>query len=179
MVAVTFVATFMLFAKSRHPAESAGLTALPASGPALGFVQIEGDVVHPGIYSVTDKKMTTGVIKMFEPRCNEQLLLQTAQLSAPIQSGSSLRVICKGPDNRLLIHSGVMKTSQLLTLGVPLDLNQVTESDLDLLPGIGPTLAHRIVEYRQKNGDFRVSSELLQVEGIGEKKYRVLSRYFK
>jgi len=179
MVTVTLAATFMLFAKSRHPAELAGLTALPASGPALGFVQIDGDVVHPGVYSINDKKMTNSVIKMIEPRCDEQLLLQTAQLSAPIQSGSSLRVICKGPDNRLLISHGVMKTSQLLTLGVPLDLNQVTESDLNLLPGIGPTLAHRIVEYRQKNGYFRVSSELLQVEGIGEKKYRILSDYFK
>ena len=179
IVVTALAVTFIAFMKSRHPAESAGLTALPVSRPALGFVQVTGDVVHPGIYGICDKKMTDSVIKMFESRCDEQLLLQAAQLSIPIESGSTLEIVCKGPDNRLLISRGGMQPSQLLTLGLPLDLNQVSESDLDLLPGIGPTLAHRIVEYRQKNGGFRVPHELLQVEGVGEKKYKILSEYFK
>ncbi len=51
-----------------------------------------------------------------------------------------------------------------------IDLNVATESDLDRLPGIGPVLAKRIVEYRSTKGRFQTVEELLEVKGIGEKK---------
>ena len=50
----------------------------------------------------------------------------------------------------------------------PLDLNAATEEQLAGLPGIGETLARRIVAYRQTHGAFAAVEELLQVEGIGE-----------
>jgi competence ComEA-like helix-hairpin-helix protein len=56
----------------------------------------------------------------------------------------------------------------------PVDLNQATPRQLDGLPGIGPVLAGRIVEYRQHKGGFRSVSELRAVSGIGEKRYSVL-----
>ena len=49
-----------------------------------------------------------------------------------------------------------------------LDLNAATEEQLAGLPGIGETLARRIVAYRQTHGAFAAVEELLQVEGIGE-----------
>lgn len=48
-----------------------------------------------------------------------------------------------------------------------LDLNTATAAQLDELPGIGATLADRIVAYRTQNGPFRSTEELLAVEGIG------------
>ena len=54
------------------------------------------------------------------------------------------------------------------------DLNQATPRQLDGLPGIGPVLAGRIVEYRQRKGGFRSVSELRAVSGIGEKRYSAL-----
>lgn len=51
--------------------------------------------------------------------------------------------------------------------GVPLDLNLASVADLELLPGIGPALAQRIVEARGKNGAFSRVEELLAVRGIG------------
>jgi len=42
---------------------------------------------------------------------------------------------------------------------------------LDALPGIGPTLAARIVEYRQANGPFKSIEEVKNVSGIGEKRF--------
>ena len=53
---------------------------------------------------------------------------------------------------------------------VMLDINRATAQQMvQLLPGIGETLAGRIVEYRELNGDFDTVDELLEVDGIGEK----------
>ena len=49
------------------------------------------------------------------------------------------------------------------------DLNRATVDDLDRLPGIGPVLARRIVEHRDRHGPFRTVDELLGVPGIGER----------
>ena len=56
----------------------------------------------------------------------------------------------------------------------PLDLNTATAEELASLPGIGETLAERIVAYREANGDFAGVEELLEVSGIGEKKLAAL-----
>jgi len=51
------------------------------------------------------------------------------------------------------------------------DLNRATEKDFEALPGIGPVLAERIVEYRQSRGAFREIDQLRHVKGIGKKKF--------
>ncbi len=52
----------------------------------------------------------------------------------------------------------------------PLDLNAASAEELAVLPGIGETLAERIVAYREAHGAFGSVEELLEVSGIGEKK---------
>ena len=49
------------------------------------------------------------------------------------------------------------------------NLNTASVDDLIGLPGIGPSYAKRIVEYREKNGPFKRVEDLLNVQGIGEK----------
>ena len=52
-----------------------------------------------------------------------------------------------------------------------LDLNRATEQEFEVLPGIGPVLAERIVEYRQARGAFQDIEQLRRVKGIGKKKF--------
>jgi competence protein ComEA len=52
-----------------------------------------------------------------------------------------------------------------------LDLNQATERDLEMLPGIGAVLAGRIVKHRQGIGSFTRIEDLREVKGIGKKKF--------
>jgi competence protein ComEA len=53
----------------------------------------------------------------------------------------------------------------------PVDLNTATVEQLDTLPGLGPVLAQRIIEYRSSRGRFESVEELREVTGIGERKF--------
>ena len=56
-----------------------------------------------------------------------------------------------------------------------IDLNAASAAELDALPGIGPVLAQRIVEYRDAHGPFTHTRDLLEVPGIGDAKFSELS----
>lgn len=51
------------------------------------------------------------------------------------------------------------------------NINTATQTELEELPGIGPSLAQRIIEYRETNGNFQSIEDLQNVKGIGDSKY--------
>jgi competence protein ComEA len=59
--------------------------------------------------------------------------------------------------------------------GAPVNLNSATVDELDGLPGIGPVLAQRIVDWRSANGGFKTVRDLDQVSGIGDSIFAELS----
>jgi competence protein ComEA len=54
------------------------------------------------------------------------------------------------------------------------NLNTATVRELQTLPGIGPSLAKKIIQFREKKGGFKRAEELLAVPGISEKRWQVL-----
>jgi competence protein ComEA len=57
------------------------------------------------------------------------------------------------------------------------NINTATAEQLTALPGVGPTLAARIVEHREKAGQFGSAQELMNVKGIGEKSFQKIEPY--
>ena len=60
----------------------------------------------------------------------------------------------------------------------PLDLNLASGEQLQQVPGIGPVLSGRIIEYRETHGGFQSLEELLNIQGIGEKTLEKIRPYF-
>ncbi len=58
-----------------------------------------------------------------------------------------------------------------------ININTASQSQLQSLTGIGPSLASRIIDYRDANGDFSDLGDLKKVKGIGDKKAQILKPY--
>jgi competence protein ComEA len=75
-----------------------------------------------------------------------------------------------------LVMAALLVSGTAMAAGKPaptakVNLNTASVEQLSTLPGVGPKLAARIVEYRQKSGTFRTTQELMNVQGIGEKNF--------
>ena len=57
------------------------------------------------------------------------------------------------------------------------NINTATQTELETLPGIGPSLALKIINYRKQNGKFKSIEELKNVSGIGDNKYDEIKKY--
>lgn len=60
-----------------------------------------------------------------------------------------------------------------------ISINHAWKEELQLLPGIGPTLADRIVTYREKHGEFKDLKELKNIKGIGDKVFEQINPFVK
>lgn len=58
-----------------------------------------------------------------------------------------------------------------------ISLNAASASDLDRLPGVGPVIAQKIIDYRSEHGGFQSVEELIEVKGIGPKKMAEIRPY--
>jgi competence protein ComEA len=138
-----------------------------SSSPAGALVvDVVGRVHRPGVYRlpagsrVTDAVTAAGgVLAGVDPATvnlarklsdGEQLVIGGSSAAAPTGSGSAA-------------PSG------------PVDLNSATVAQLDALPGVGPVLAQRIVDWRTQHGRFDSVDQLRNVTGIGDSKFADLS----
>ncbi|WP_029211697.1 helix-hairpin-helix domain-containing protein [Arsenicicoccus bolidensis] len=94
----------------------------------------------------------------------EQVYVPRPGEKAPVQSGSPGGV--SPPGGTSPSGGGAAGTA---APGAPVDLNTATVEQLDTLPGVGPAIAGRIMEWRTQHGRFSSIDELGEVQGIGPK----------
>lgn len=138
--------------------------------------KVGGDVKYPGVYEVPANTLAVSVIKMAMPLHPLKQPMKNPS-ARPLLNGSTV-TLSIGPDGTFLLTPGKMTVPERLVLGIPLDISTMSEADFDRLPGIGPSLARRIVEHRQANGGILHVGDLQTVEGIGKNKYRIIQVYF-
>lgn len=158
--------------KDTHPRAACSVLS-----PSRGYVRIEGFVRHPGVYEIPANKMTIDAIKMAGDGVMNMTGVAGAYPETPLENGDVVNIL-KSKDGSLCVRRGRMSVSERLVLDIPLDINSMSQAGFDKIPGIGPVLAQRIVNYRHKNGGSMRVSDLLLIEGIGENSYNRIKMYF-
>ena len=76
----------------------------------------------------------------------------------------------------VLLLTAILATPVLIAAGGKsvVNINTAGTDELMLLPRIGPSVAERIVEFREKNGRFKATEDLLLVRGVGEKTFELI-----
>ena len=77
----------------------------------------------------------------------------------------------------LSLASLVLIAAPALAADEKVNINTATTEQLMLLPRVGPSVAGRIVDFRDKNGKFKQTADLLLIKGIGEKTFEMLEPY--
>lgn len=78
-------------------------------------------------------------------------------------------ILCLG---LALAPASVLAQKSKSTLTEKVNINTATAEQLQTLPGIGPALAKAIIDHRTKNGKFGKIEELINVKGVGQKKFQ-------
>lgn len=177
MVACAALLLVPVMMKSRTGQGSPDRAAFRVLSSGTVPVKISGDVHHPGMYMVPANSLAVSVIKMAEPIHPPKRYKADAYADLPLRSGSVVMLELLADGSHHIAVAG-MTVPERMMMGLPLDISTMSEADFDRLPGIGPALAKRITEYRQNNGDSLSVKDLSKVEGIGEKKYRMILPYF-
>ncbi len=143
------------------PAAPAVATApVPSTGQII--VAVQGRVAHPGLYRLP-------------PGARVADALAAAGGALPGVDLSYVNLARKVSDGELIL----VGTSPPPEPGGPgsggkVNLNSASLAQLDTLPGVGPALAQRILDYRAQHGDFHSVDELRRVAGIGDAKFAQL-----
>ena len=147
-----------------------GATSAPHStatpDAAAIYVHILGQVSRPGLYQLRDGDRAVDAVAAaggFSPTADPAGL----NLARFLSDGEQIVVPAIGEVAATGSGGGG-------SAGGKVNLNTADESDLDTLPGIGPTMAARILAWREANGRFTSVEDLLSVSGIGDKTFSEL-----
>jgi competence protein ComEA len=138
-------------------------------------IEVTGDIPNQGIYSFP-REVTVEQVLLGTGGIGRGNIGNPQVLNDILNDGSKI-VVRRDKEHILTIKLARMEPEKCIVFSIPLNLNEVGEEHLTLIPGIGPRLAQRIIQYRSKKGGFRKIEELIQVRGIGEQKLRNLERY--
>lgn len=136
----------------------------PIVKPASIYVHVVGEVSSPGIYELDSGARLVDVIFAaggFSKHADQA----SVNLAREVTDGEQVVVFKVGGAPQLIgpvAPGGSPGASQI-------SLNRATQSELESLPGVGPALAGRMLDWRAANGGFKKKEDLLNVSGIGDK----------
>lgn len=179
------VALFVFLSHYRGGSDAAAVVATPAPvhllehrrAPATSVVvvYVAGAVAHPGLYRLPPDARAADALALaggFLPTADQA----GVNLAAHVEDGDEVRVPAQG--ERIARARGRARSSKRASRrkrrrtapAQPVDLNAASAEQLQTLPGVGATLAQRIVTFREVNGRFGSVDELLDVAGITQRR---------
>ena len=136
------------------------LEAVEAAAPAALVVHVVGAVRRPGLYRLRDGARVADAVAR-AGGATRRADVSLVNLAAPVADGVQVVVPRRAP----AAASGSANAPQ--TPAGPLHLNTATLEQLDELPGVGPSTAQKILDFRQQHGAFTSIDELDAIPGIG------------
>lgn len=130
-------------------------------------VHVTGAVRNPGVYELPHGSIVQSAVRAAGgPSGDAQLA--PLNLAAPLQEGSKVHV--PTVEELTVQPRDLIVTADDSATEGKLAVNEASAAELERLPGIGPTLAQAIVQYRDEHGPFQSTSDLQDVPGIGPAK---------
>ena len=140
------------------------------------IIHIAGAVKNPGVYQLKSTDRIVDVVKI-AGGATEEANLDLINLAALLKDGQKIIVPYKtysetGEEiNKNINYNEETMYSSSSSTSAKININTANANMLQTLPGIGPVLSERIIEYRNQNGLFEVIDDIKDVSGIGEKKF--------
>jgi competence protein ComEA len=139
------------------------------------IIDVKGAVVKPGVYEASQGERVTDIVNkaggLLDSADQNQI-----NFAMKVTDEMVLYIPSVGEESGKVVSGGISGTSTLSTEQEEgkVNLNEATETDLQTLPGIGPSKAAAIIEYRETIGLFKTIEDLKEISGIGEKTFEKL-----
>lgn len=137
--------------------------------PTTVLIHVAGEVKHPGLYRVPERSRVMRAIRQ-AGGATRHADMQALNLATSVQDGQRIVVPRRSPNGA----SAVSAAAGSAPSSGPISLASATVEQLQTLDGIGPTLAARIIEWRDTHGGFRSVDDLDDVPGIGATRMEAL-----
>lgn len=160
-VVIGLLAGGIIFLVSR-PSRGQPTELLPPPTQQPIKVHVSGEVQEPGVYTLPSGSRVGDAIQAaagFAENANQSGL----NLAAFIHDGDKIEI----PSKQASIENTSSDRISVIPLQNLIDINTASQSELETLPRIGPTLAQAILTFRQENGPFKTIEDIQDVPGIG------------
>jgi competence protein ComEA len=151
------------------PSTQASPGSSPTSTPPAIIVHVAGKVRKPGLIRThAGARVADALTAAGGPLPGTDLT--TLNLARPLTDGEQILVGVPATTQSNALPPGTTQPGAP-TSPTQVDLNTATLAQLETLPGVGPVLAQRILDYRTQNGPFTTIDQLQEVPGVGQKKF--------
>jgi competence protein ComEA len=135
---------------------------LATATPHMLRVYVTGAVQRPEVYTLPQDSIVRDALQAAGGP-TEEADLERINLALPVVDGQQVHVPRLGDET-----SPVEPPSRLPATVAKVNINTADLATLESLPGIGPSLAQRIIDYRELHGSFERIEDIMEVSGIGE-----------